>query len=109
METIQHTYNLLPVSVYIAVWAYVWVNVITDSEGPMGFLYTRLEKSLPYWLLKPIAACDKCHGGQVALWFSVTSLIANFSFIGLWSMPLFIAQTILITLILSVCLSKITT
>lgn len=105
MERFIHTiYTLLPIAAIIAVWAYVWVLELTAGDGIFGFLSVWLNNHLPWVISKPLVGCEQCHAGQWAFWVYLTTQWYSYNpFIHL----AFIALSILFTLILTACLTKL--
>lgn len=67
------------ISLLIAVFAFVYSYILTQPQMLLNSTYKRLdvffktkerkEKGLPvFWLFKIILQCEKCVGGQIALW-----------------------------------------
>lgn len=67
------------ISILIAVFAFVYSNVLTEPNQIFNSLYKRLNVLFktqeryvlgkgPHWLFKILIHCEKCIGGQIALW-----------------------------------------
>jgi hypothetical protein len=106
--------DLLLYSTMIAVWAIAWVCLMPDDNGITYRPAVWAENHLPHWLYKPLIGCEKCHAGQVALWlfFFLTDEANPINYVcGAGYNPLlhlyFIAQTIVITTILSAWVARL--
>ena len=57
-------------AVYIAVTAFVYVDILTSDGMIFGRVHDFCETHLPSWVHKPLITCAYCFGGQFALWYS---------------------------------------
>jgi hypothetical protein len=56
-------------SVMIAVVAFIYSDVLTESGMILNGLFRAAEQTLPSYIFKPLIGCFKCVAGQIALWF----------------------------------------
>lgn len=61
------TFNEISLSFFLALCAWVFVNVL-QCEGMIFEWYSRLLEKLPEWIKNPLGACDLCMAGQFGLW-----------------------------------------
>lgn len=54
--------------ILIAIFAFVFCNILTDPDMIFGWYYNLIQK-LPKWLSKPLGACEYCFVGQLSLWY----------------------------------------
>ena len=99
-------------SLLIAVFAFVYTNILTDAEMLLNPLYNYLDCKLNgpcndgtnHWLFKVLIHCERCVSGQLALWiyfyYNFVNYIFNFSIDLIFSHLFFITFTILLTCIL---------
>lgn len=59
---------LIVYTVYIAIAAVCFSDILTKDRMILHGVYTWLEKHLPEWLFLPLIGCHKCVSGQWALW-----------------------------------------
>ena len=62
--------ELLIISILIAVTVHVFVRELTDEGMIFGWYGKFLDKLNPY-IANPLGGCDKCFGGQIALFFYI--------------------------------------
>lgn len=55
-------------AVLIGICAWVYVFILMD-DGMILSPWERLVSRLPDWLYKPLAGCEYCVAGQMALWY----------------------------------------
>lgn len=67
---------LLSTSLAVAVVAYVYSQVLTDSGMLLNRVYNWSERTLPGWLFKPVIGCYHCVSGQMAFWYYLIIAIA---------------------------------
>jgi len=80
---------------FLACFAYVYSEVLTDPEMVLHKLYMYLQSKLPKYLFKPLIGCFKCVGGQISLWYYII-----FCYDNIISLFIFISLTIIFTLLL---------
>jgi hypothetical protein len=61
--------NLHLLALMIALVAFVYSDVLTESGMILNWLYRSLDNLLPGFLFKPLIGCFKCVSGQMALWY----------------------------------------
>jgi hypothetical protein len=85
----------------IAVFSYVYTNVLTEPNMILNGLYNWSDRNLYKWLHYPFIHCEKCNAGQIALFTYVLNNLINYKewafYTELFS---FITLTILLTLII---------
>jgi hypothetical protein len=54
--------------VYISIFSWVYVNVLTNEDMVLWWWYRLLSKIKNTYILKPILTCEYCVSGQIALW-----------------------------------------
>jgi len=94
------------ISLLIAVFAFVYTNLLTDEDQLFNGLYNWLETKLTnldgtiHWLFNITIGCEKCVAGQLALWIYLYCNPINYILHPLRTFFLhlaFITVTILIT------------
>lgn len=55
---------------YLAVTAFVYVDILTAEGMIFGKLHDWCVAKFPAWIHKPLISCAYCFGGQIALWYS---------------------------------------
>ena len=73
--------NIYIESVYVAVIAFVYSCMLTESGMIFNKPYVLAEKYLPAWLFNPIIGCMYCVAGQIALWYYLIAFWFEYSFI----------------------------
>lgn len=53
---------------YIAIFSWVYVNILTDEDMILWWWYKLLSRIKNTYILKPILLCEYCIAGQIALW-----------------------------------------
>ena len=91
--------------VLIAIFAFVYTNILTDSEMLLNGVYNWMDglnnvaTGKKHWLFMVLIHCERCVSGQVALWlylyYNLTEYVFNFSFNLLFCHFFFITFTIL--------------
>ncbi len=57
-------------SFLIAVFAYVYSNILTDEDQLLNWVYNKLDQKIVRyrWIFHVVIHCEKCISGQAALW-----------------------------------------
>lgn len=84
----------------IAISAFVFSNILTDTGMILHQVSEDLEEKLPSWLYKPLIGCQYCVAGQWSLWFFIYYCF-DINQYGLHLHIWFIMQTIFITKIIT--------
>lgn len=67
-------------SILIAVFSYVYTNILTEPDMLFNGLYRKLDGNIPNWLFYPLIHCEKCNAGQIALWVYIYEYYLGFIF-----------------------------
>jgi hypothetical protein len=77
---------------------FAWVFTFLTREGEVLSFYGRLIDKIPYDdLYKPLGGCNRCFGGQVALWYY---LIVHFHDYNFFEHIVFICATIFFVMLI---------
>lgn len=73
--------HALEIGAASALISYVYAGILMEPEHLLSGWY-RLISRLPWWLSKPLGACNLCFAGQLGLWWYL--LLEHESYCGGW-------------------------
>jgi hypothetical protein len=80
---------------YIAIFSWVYVNLLTDEDMVLWWWYKLLTKYVhSNYILKPLLTCEYCVAGQLALWTYFFFPWNFFSHIAYISLTIFLVHVI---------------
>lgn len=88
-------------AVLIAISAYTFKHELVKPDKIFNW-YDKLISKLPKWVYYPAGGCDKCLGGQLALWYGV--FMTDF---GVIDMIWFISLVIFIVIVINRLLPQV--